>query len=141
MKNALLVNMGESSEQAAEVYLAIIDRHLSEVFPEIGMLEVWQDGNDLVGAAHGCDEGSDCFAVAEVFEEVKLVEDTGWGGCDVDLLDCDNLWATAALDRETALPWCCPSVALKTLSLVDVPGVVVFVVHKVFGFVNSGECA
>ena len=139
MEDTFLVHMRESSEEAAKVYLAIIDRHLSEVFPEIGMFEVWEDRNDLVGTTYGCDEGSYCFAIAQVFEEVEFVEDAGWRGCDVDLLDCYDLGTAAALNWEAVLTWGYPANALETLSLVDVPSVVVFVVHKIFRFVDSGE--
>ena len=141
MEDAFLVHMRECGEEAAKVYLAIIDRHLPEILSKICMLEVWEDSDDLVGTANGCDKGSDCFAVPQVFEEVEFIEDTGGGGCDVDLLDGNNLWTAAALQWKTVLAWCCPTGALKALSLVDVPGVIVFIVHEVFGFVHSGECA
>lgn len=141
VENAFLVDCCQGSEDGAEVDLAVCNGHLAEVFPEIGMLEIWQHSNDLVGAAHGGDEWADGGAISQVFEKVELVEDAGGRGCDVDLLDCDDPWATTTLCWQAIGTWCGPAVLGDALLLVDVPSVVVVVVAEVFGFVDGGECA
>lgn len=141
MQDPTLMHSRQCRKQAAEINLTIRNRHLPEIFAEIGMLEVWQHRNDLVSVPHGCDEWADGGAAAEVVEEVEFVEDAGWGGGDIYLLDCDYLWTATALEGKAVISWSAPPVALVFLLLFEVPVVVVFVVAEVFGFVDGGECA
>lgn len=61
------------------------------------MAEVWEDDNDLVGVAEGGDQGADCGTVAQVVEELDLVEDSLGGRGHVDLLDGYELGPSAGL--------------------------------------------
>lgn len=54
------------------------------------MAEVGEDGNDLICASKGRDEGTDGRAVAQVMKQLELVEDARGRGRDVDLLDGDK---------------------------------------------------
>jgi hypothetical protein len=60
------------------------------------MAEVWQDGNDLVGMAKGCDERADRRALAKIVQQFEFVENASRTRSDVDLLDCHEA---------RSLPW------------------------------------
>jgi len=81
----------ESCEEGPEIDANIRNGHLAEVLAEVGVLEVREDGDDLVGMSVGGDEGADRVAAAEVVEKVQLVEDARGAAGDVDLLYGDEL--------------------------------------------------
>lgn len=56
MEDLVFVDCGKGSEETFEVHAHIADFHVTEVFSEVSMLKVWEDGNDLVLVSESCDE-------------------------------------------------------------------------------------
>lgn len=81
----------QGGEETAQIDGHVGGVHAAEVVTEIIVAKVGKDGDDLVGAAEGGDEGTHGRAVFEVVEKFQLVEDALRRGCDVDLLDGDVL--------------------------------------------------
>ena len=57
VEDAVLVDGLEGGEEGAQVDGRVPDGHVAEVVAEIGVAEVREDGDDLVGVAEGGDEG------------------------------------------------------------------------------------
>lgn len=85
----VFVDEGEGGEEGAQVNGHVDDVHLAEVVAEVVVGKVREDGDDLIGAPEGGDEGADGGAVPQIVQEFQLVEDAGGGRGDVDLLDGD----------------------------------------------------
>ena len=90
MYDMVSVNSGQCREERAEVDGHVGDGHVPEVVPEVVVAEVGEDGDDLICAPEGGDQGTDGGAVPQVMEQLELVEDSRGGGGDVDLLDGDK---------------------------------------------------
>lgn len=105
VEDLVVVYALESGKELAEVYRDLGNGHVAEVGAEIPVTKVREDGDDLVGVPEGGDQGADGGALAEVVEELELVEDSGRAGGDVDLLDGDvSCLATGSLNRAA---WLC----------------------------------
>ena len=101
------------------------------------MLEVWQDGNDLVLVSERCDKWAHCFLVSQIVEKLEFIEDADRATCHVDLLDCDiarfpGLGSRGLTSRR---------VPLYAFFLVDIPIVLVLIVVEIFCLVHGRECA
>lgn len=57
--NAMGVHVCQRSKQRAEVQSHVRDRESAEVFPEVDMLEIRKNGDDLVGVPEGGDQWND----------------------------------------------------------------------------------
>lgn len=89
VEDTVFVDMGEGSEQTPEVQAHIADFHISEILSEVPVLEVWENGNDLVLVSEGGDEWAHGITISEVMEEIEFVKDSNGTAGDVDLLDSD----------------------------------------------------
>ena len=92
MEDAASVDSLQAGEQAAKVEPHTADGHVAEVVSEVLVLEVGEDGDDLVLVAECGDEGADGVGVAEVVEEFQLVEYTHGAAGYVYLFDRDVAW-------------------------------------------------
>ena len=86
VEDIVLVRALEGREEGPQVDPDVRDGHVAKVRAEVGVAEIREDGDDLVGVAEGRDEGADGGAAAQVVEELQLVEDARGRRCDVDLL-------------------------------------------------------
>lgn len=100
------------------------------------MLEVWEDGNNLVLVSKGGDKWTHRIAIPQVVEEVEFIEDSDWTAGDVDLLDSD-----ISRSRSARMFLACGRGPFRYVLVFDVPVVDVSVVVEIFGFVYSRECA
>jgi hypothetical protein len=91
VKNAACVDGLEAGEETPEVHAHVADGHVAEVVSKIVMLEVGQDGNDLVLVAEGSNERAYRVRTAEVVKEFEFVEDAYRTAGDVYLFDSDIL--------------------------------------------------
>lgn len=105
VENFVVVYTLESGEKLAKVYRDLRNGHVAEIGAEIPVTKVWEDGDDLVGVSEGGDQGAYRRALAEVVEELELVEDSGRAGGDVDLLDGDVSCLATGSRHRTA--WLC----------------------------------
>lgn len=90
MYDTVLVNSCQRREERAEVDGHVGYGHVPEIVSEIMVAEVGEDGDDLICASKGSDQGADGGAVSQVVKQLELVEDPGGGGGHVDLLDGDK---------------------------------------------------
>lgn len=121
----VFVDGADGGEELVKVDTHVVDGHVTEVVAEVAVLEVWQDGNDLILMAKGSDERTDVLRVAKVMQKLELVEDAHWRRGDVDLLDGNiaSAWSVS----------CC--LCLWREGHV-VPVVLVLVVEEIFGLVD-----
>lgn len=75
MYNVVGMNCRKGSEEGPEIDGHVGDCHIAEVVAEVVVGKVGQDGDNLVGGAEGGNQGANGRAVAEVVEELELVED------------------------------------------------------------------
>jgi len=64
-----------SGEELLKIDTHVVDGHVAEVVPEVAMLEVWQDGYDLILVAECGDEWTDIRRVSQVVQQFEFVED------------------------------------------------------------------
>ena len=81
------VHGSQGCEQALHVQTHLGDLHVLVVVAEVLMLEVWENGDDLVLVAKGGDKRAYRVGVFEVEQQLQLVEDADGAASDVDLLD------------------------------------------------------
>lgn len=151
----MFVHGGQRREEATQVDNDIRNRHLAKVLAEVGMAEVRQDSDDLVGVSEGSDERTDGRAVAEVVEKLELIEDSCRRGGDVNLLDGDEFRAaTLSLPLAWKLGGDIECDARRTTSvsferrrrplfvlLIHIPAVLETVILEIFSFVDGRKCA
>lgn len=130
VNDLVLVDGADGSEELVKVDTHVVNGHFAKVVPEVAMLEVWQDGYDLVLVTESGDERTDILRVAKVVQQFELVEDAHGRRGDINFLDGDvaSAWAVACslcLWRERHV----------------VPVILVLVIEEVFGFVNGREGA
>jgi hypothetical protein len=90
VQDLVLVHALERQEQGPQVDGNVRYRHVTEVASKVPVSEIGQDGDDLVGVSKGRDERTDRGALAQVVQQLELVEDARRAGCDIDLLDGDE---------------------------------------------------
>lgn len=76
MNDVFFVNSLDCGKEGMKVDAHFRDVHVSKVLPEIVMLEVRKDGNDLIVMTKSRDEWADIGRLSEVVEEFKFVQDT-----------------------------------------------------------------
>lgn len=131
MEDLLLVDRCQCEKETLEVETHLWDLHVAVVLAEVAMLEIWQDGNNLIEMTKGSDQRTHRIGSLQIVEQIEFVEDTHGTARHVNLLDGDIVRASRV---PSSLVGRRP---LAGLALVNVPAIVVFLVLQVFRFVYS----
>lgn len=85
MQNMVFVYALQRREQRAKVDGNIRYCHVPKICSEVTVAKVRQYGDYLIGGAEGRDQRTDRRALAQIVQQLQLVQDTGRARCDIDL--------------------------------------------------------
>jgi hypothetical protein len=95
------MNAVQCQEEALEVVSHVVDQEVSIVETKVEMTEIRKHSHDLIQVTERSQEWADMWRIAESMEKFKFIGNAMRRGCDIDLLERNELW----LSLRFLWPW------------------------------------